>query len=73
MSVVIRRICAGPGKKSKTLIHFSKDYYLIWPTNDYEHAEILKIFKQDKPYEGILNDFNQHFAPMFKNNIDNQK
>jgi hypothetical protein len=66
MSVSIRRMSAPPGEKPKTLIHFSKDYYLIWPTNDYEHAEILKIFKQDKPYDGILNDFNQHFKALFE-------
>ena len=63
--VSIRRICAGPGEKPKTLIWFSKDLYYIWPTNDYEHEEIRKIFLQDKPREGILNDFNQHFAPLF--------
>jgi|TARA_A100001391_G_scaffold201606_1_gene189058 hypothetical protein len=67
VSVSIRRICAGPGEKSKTLIHFSKDYYHIWPTNDYEHAEIIKIFKQDKPQEGILNDYNNHFKALFDN------
>ena len=65
MSVSIRRICAGPGDQSKTLIWFSKDYYHIWPTNDYEHAEIQKIFLQDKPYEGIINDFNNHFKALY--------
>ena len=68
MSVSIRRMSAPAGQKPKTLIHFSKDYYLIWPTDDYEHAEIEKIFLQDKPYNGILNDFNQHFGPLFKRN-----
>jgi len=27
------------------------------PTTDYEHNRILEIYKQDKRYEGILNDF----------------
>ena len=27
------------------------------PTSDYEHNRILEIYKQDKPYEGIVNDF----------------
>jgi hypothetical protein len=27
------------------------------PTSDYEHQRILEIYKQDKRYEGILNDF----------------
>ena len=26
-------------------------------TSDYEHQRILEIYKQDKRYEGILNDF----------------
>jgi len=63
--VSVRRICSGPDKPSKTLIWFSDDLHYQWPTNDYEHAEIQKIFLQDKPYEGILNDFNQHFKALF--------
>ena len=27
------------------------------PTTDYEHQRILEIYKQDKYYEGIENDF----------------
>lgn len=29
------------------------------PTTDYEHQRILEIFKQDKYYEGIENDFSE--------------
>jgi hypothetical protein len=29
----------------------------IFPTSDAEHARILQIYKQDRPYEGIANDF----------------
>jgi hypothetical protein len=29
----------------------------IFPTTDYEHARILQIYKQDRPYDGICNDF----------------
>jgi hypothetical protein len=29
----------------------------IFPTSDHEHARILQIYKQDRPYEGICNDF----------------
>lgn len=29
----------------------------IFPTTDQEHARVLQIFKQDKPYEGVVNDF----------------
>tara|TARA_B100001093_G_scaffold229899_1_gene220411 strand:- start:789 stop:989 length:201 start_codon:yes stop_codon:yes gene_type:complete len=63
--VSVRRMCAGPGQKAKTLIFFSKDLYYEWPTDDYEHAEIERIFLQDKPYDGILNDFNNHFKVFF--------
>jgi len=31
-----------------------------WPTSDYEHKEILRLFKQDQPYEGIVNDFTDY-------------
>jgi hypothetical protein len=65
MSVSIRRMCAGPGQQSKTLIHFSKDLYYEWVTTDYEHAEIEKIFLQDRPREGIVNDFSNHFKALY--------
>lgn len=29
------------------------------PTSDYEHQRILEIYKQDKFYEGIENDFTE--------------
>jgi hypothetical protein len=29
----------------------------IFPTTDQEHARILQIYKQDRPYEGVCNDF----------------
>lgn len=29
----------------------------IFPTSDYEHSRILQIFRQDRAYEGIYNDF----------------
>jgi hypothetical protein len=29
----------------------------IFPTSDHEHARILQIYKQDRPYDGICNDF----------------
>ncbi len=31
----------------------------IFPTSDAEHARILQIYKQDRPYEGIVNDFSE--------------
>jgi hypothetical protein len=32
----------------------------IFPTSEQEHARILEIFKQDRPYEGIVNDFSEY-------------
>ena len=66
MSVSIRRMSASPGQKPKTLIHFSKDLYYIWPLDDYEHAEVEKIFLQHKPYTDVINDFNNHFGKLYK-------
>jgi hypothetical protein len=34
-------------------------YFKQWPTSDYEHQEILKVFKQDRPLAGIVNDFSE--------------
>lgn len=31
----------------------------IFPTSDAEHARILQIYKQDRPYDGIVNDFSE--------------
>ena len=36
--------------QSYTVIMFDKDNIHEWPTNEHEHCEIMKIFKQDKPY-----------------------
>ena len=32
----------------------------IFPTSDYEHARILKIYLQDRPYDGVHNDFTEY-------------
>ena len=29
----------------------------VFPTTDQEHARILQIYLQDKPYHGVHNDF----------------
>ena len=31
----------------------------IFPTSDHEHARVLQIYKQDRPYEGVHNDFTE--------------
>lgn len=35
-------------------------YYREWPTTEYEHQEILKIYLQDRCHEGIVNDFAEY-------------
>jgi len=44
-------------KQSYTVIVFDKNNIHEWPTSEYEHNRIMQIFKQDKPYEGIINDY----------------
>ena len=46
-------------RQSYTVIVFDKDNIYEWPTSEREPAEIMKIFKQDKPYEGIINDYSK--------------
>jgi len=53
--IVIRRMIDK--HKAYTVIFLKGEEPKIIPTTDYEHNRILQIFKQDKPYEGILNDF----------------
>ena len=31
----------------------------IFPTSDHEHARVLQIYKQDRPHEGVHNDFTE--------------
>ena len=54
MSVSIRR--ERTFNQSYTVIVFDNDHIYRWPTNDYEHNEILKLYKQDRSYNGIIND-----------------
>ncbi len=53
--IIIRR--AVDKNKSYTVIFLKGEPPKWIPTNDYEHQRILEIYKQDKRYEGILNDF----------------
>jgi len=55
-NLVIRRMVDK--KTSYTAIFLKGEEPKIFPTSDREHARILQIYKQDKPYEGIINDFN---------------
>ena len=53
--IVIRR--AVNKDKAYTVIFLKGEPPKWIPTSDYEHARILQIYKQDKKYEGIENDF----------------
>ena len=32
----------------------------IFPTSDQEHSRILQVYKQDRLYDGIVNDFSDY-------------
>lgn len=55
--VVIRRLVDR--RRAYTGIFLPGEPPRIFPTTDYEHARILEIFKQDRPHEGIVNDFSE--------------
>lgn len=46
--------------KSYTAIFLPGEKPKIFPTTDYEHQRILQIFKQDKKYVEIINDFTEY-------------
>jgi len=53
--IMIRR--AVDKNRAYTVIFLKGEPPKWIPTSDYEHQRILEIYKQDKRYEGILNDF----------------
>lgn len=53
--IVIRRLVDA--QRAYTAIFLPGEEPRIFPTSDYEHARILTIYKQDRAYEGIANDF----------------
>jgi len=56
--IVIRR--ATDKHKAYTVIMLKGEEPKWIPTSDYEHNRIMEIFKQDKAYEGIINDFTDY-------------
>lgn len=60
--LVIRRLVDR--RRAYTGIFLPGEPPKIFPTTDHEHARILAIYKQDRPYEGIVNDFSDDlFSP----------
>lgn len=62
--IVIRRLTDR--HRAYTGIFLPGEPARIFPTTDYEHGRILQIYKQDRPHEGIINDFTDldAFAPV---------
>jgi hypothetical protein len=56
--LVIRRLVDR--RRAYTGIFLPGEPPKIFPTSDHEHARILEIFKQDRPHEGIVNDFSDY-------------
>ena len=55
--LVIRRL--DDGKRSYTALFLPGEEPRVFPTSDFEHARILQVFKQDRPYQDVLNDFTE--------------
>ena len=53
--LVIRRLVDR--QRAYTGIFLPGEPAKIFPTTDHEHARILQIYKQDRAYDGICNDF----------------
>lgn len=56
--LVIRRMVDS--KQAYTALFLPGEEPRIFPTTDHEHARILQIYKQDKPYPDVLNDFTDY-------------
>lgn len=71
--LVIRRMVDRHG--AFTAIFLPGEPARIFPTSDHEHARILQIYKQDKPYTGVVNDFTEFFPaaqPAGTNSVHNR-
>jgi hypothetical protein len=55
--LVIRRLVDR--HRAYTAIFLKGEPPKVFPTSDFEHARIMQIYKQDKPYEGVVNDFSE--------------
>jgi len=53
--LVIRRIVDR--RRSYTALYLKGEPPRIFPTDDVEHARILQIYKQDRAYKDVYNDF----------------
>jgi hypothetical protein len=60
--LVIRRLVDR--RRAYTALLLPGEPPRVFPTSDHEHARILQIYKQDRPYDGIVNDFTELPAPV---------
>lgn len=56
--LVIRRLVDR--RRAYTGIFLPGEPPRIFPTSDHEHARILEIYKQDRAYDGVCNDFSDY-------------
>lgn len=56
--IVIRRMVDR--HRAYTAIFLPGEPPKIFPTTDQEHARIMQIYLQDRPYEGVSNDFTDY-------------
>lgn len=56
--MVIRRMVDR--QRAYTAIMLPGEKPRIFPTSDHEHARILQVYLQDRPYEGVCNDFSEY-------------
>ena len=52
--IVIRRLTDR--RRAYTGIFLPGEAPQIFPTSDHEHARIMQIYLQDRPYDGVEND-----------------
>ena len=55
--IVIRRMTDR--ERAYTAIFLPGEPPKIFPTSDQEHARVLQIYLQDRPYDGVCNDFSE--------------
>ncbi len=55
--IVIRRVTDR--QRAYTAIFLPGEEPRVFPTTDHEHGRILQIFKQDRPYPDVHNDFTE--------------
>ncbi|MFM1852518.1 MAG: hypothetical protein RIS54_2202 [Verrucomicrobiota bacterium] len=59
--IVIRRLTDR--RRAYTAIFLPGEPPRIFPTSEHEHGRILQIYKQDRRYEGVANDFTDFKLP----------